>query len=141
MGSRWRTKDQSFRQLSWINDTGKGAKSDRDLWLVFDFGRGLGDRLCKADTFLLLFFLCLFLGRFREDLGPFLFLLNLPSTFLPFPMGSPIVPEMKVNIKVGGDDTAKIIDIESNILGENRKAKMIVAQKFDVKIHSSTPQT
>lgn len=87
-------------------------------------------------------FLLLFLfGRFGEDLSPLLLLLNLPSTFLPLPVRGAIIPKMKINIKRGGCDTVKIVNMKSDLLREDREAEMVVAEKFDMKIRSTTTQT
>jgi hypothetical protein len=56
-------------------------------------------------------------------------------------MRSTLIPEVKVDIKGGSDYSAKFVDFESNSFGENRETKMIVAQKFHMKIRGSTTQT
>jgi hypothetical protein len=107
---------------------------------MFDFGRRLDERLSKLNTLHFLFLFCLFLGRFGEDFGPFFLLFKFPSTFLSLPMGSAIVPEVEIHIKTRGNDTTKLIDVETNLFGENREPKMVGAKKFHMKIQSPTTQ-
>jgi hypothetical protein len=73
-------------------------------------------------------------------MSPFLFLFNFPCTFFSFPVGRAISSEMKVDIKRIYNHSAKLIDLKTNIFGENREPKMVVTEEFDMEIHSTTTQ-
>jgi hypothetical protein len=45
-------------------------------------------------------------------------------------MRSAIVLEVEKRIKTRGNDTTELIDVESNLFGENGETKMVVAKKF-----------
>jgi len=60
-----------------------GGGVNNHVWMKRDFFLGFGSSLLSV-----------------TDFSPFLFLFNLPSTFLAFPVGSAIVPEMKKQSKV-----------------------------------------
>jgi hypothetical protein len=113
------------------------------LWALstgrFFGGRGMNQILIKTYTFLRLG--SSLFRTLRKHFGPFFFLLDLPSTFLTLPMWSAIVPEMEVAIKGRSDHSAEFIDMETHLFRENREAKMIVAEKFHMKVQSSPPQT
>jgi hypothetical protein len=93
------------------------------------------------NMFQLSFLLFFLFGRFGEDLIPLLLLLNLPSMFLPLLLRGAIIPKMKINIKRGGCDTTKIVNMKSDLLREDREAEVVVVEKFDMKIRSTTTQT
>lgn len=52
-----------------------------------------------------------------------------------------IVPKVEVHIKVGGYDSSKLVDLKTDIFGEDRETEVVVAKKFHMKIQSSTTQT
>jgi hypothetical protein len=89
----------------------------------------------------ILFFLFLTLGRFGEGRGPFLFLLDLPKTFVTLLMRGTITPKMEINIKHRSDNTTKLVDLEAHIFGENRESKVVCAQELNMEIQRTTTKT
>ena len=47
---------------------------------------------------------------------------------------------MKIDVKGGADHSAKLVNMKTNLFGEDRETKMIGAQKFHMKIKRSGPQ-
>jgi hypothetical protein len=44
-----------------------------------------------------------------------------------------IVPKVEVHIKVGGYDSSKLVDLKTDIFGEDRETEVVVAKKFHMK--------
>jgi hypothetical protein len=67
----------------------------------------------------------------------FLFL----GTFLTLPVRCTVIPKMKIDIETRTDDTPKAVNPEPNLFRGHRDAKVVGAQKFNMKIGSTTTQT
>lgn len=124
------------RILIRIQEGSKSTKGDPH----FRFGGRRNNRVNEANS-LRARFPSHFLGRSRKDYCPFFFLLNLPSSLLTLPVGSSIILKMKIDIKAGTNDTAKLVDGKTHMFREHRKSEVVVAQKFHMKIQSTSSKT
>ena len=82
-----------------------------------------------------------FLLSFGNNFDPFLFFLNFPKSFLPFPVRNPIVPEMKIHIKRFPDEPAKLVYSQTNTFTGSREPEVVMTDKLNMKILSITTQT
>jgi len=99
-----------------IKRTGKRTKLQSNQRRRFRFGWGLHNWLCESDPLDLSFLLFLFFSRLGHNQCPFLGLFKLPGMFLPFPVGSSIVPKVEVEIKIRRGNTAQPVNEKPNFL-------------------------
>ena len=74
-------------------------------------------------------------------MSSFFLLLKFPSTFLPLPMRSTVIPQMKIGIKSGRNDTPEFVNLKAHIFGKHWEPKVVGAQELHMKIRCTTTQT